>query len=51
MLAGIDGLLLQELAKPNKVRSWRGSMQVFAAGLTSVKSCEGNKRSEVKTHS
>ncbi|WP_197086726.1 TetR/AcrR family transcriptional regulator [Bradyrhizobium sp. LTSPM299] len=39
MLAGIDGLLLQELAKPNKARSSRGiealiaATQGFASGL------------------
>ncbi len=42
MLAGIDGILLQELAKPNKDRSSRGietliaATQAFAAGLSEV---------------
>lgn len=43
MLAGIDGLLLQELAKPNKVRSSRAiealiaATQAFAASLSDIR--------------
>ncbi|WP_426441402.1 hypothetical protein [Bradyrhizobium genosp. P] len=43
MLAGIDGLLLQELAKPNKVRSSReievliAATQAFAVDLSGIR--------------
>jgi hypothetical protein len=54
MLAGIDGLLLQKLAKPNKARSSQGietliaATQQFASGLYKPRRAGGNALYEIK---